>query len=190
MRTHFFRHPSAMRMGVPWAGIGLAFAAGLLANVGRKMVAQAASTGAQDWQKSLETEHKAVLKALDAVEETSADQTMKRQILLGKITHALAKHAFEEETVIYPALRAHGLVEGADELNHEHGYVKQHLYDLANLQSDSSEWMQTIGRLRTELESHMETEETQLYPQLQEKLSKDESRKLSLKLHKQGMMLA
>jgi hemerythrin superfamily protein len=52
---------------------------------------------------------------------TDSTQTWKRSMLLMQLTHALDKHAHEEEMVVYPALRDAGQATEADQLKSEHG---------------------------------------------------------------------
>ena len=97
-----------------FAAIGLA--AGLAANFGRKLAVQGPSMLQGDWMEALKAEHVAVLKLFDALEGTDTEQPRKRSLLLTQIKHALGKHAFEEENVIYPALREYGFVTEAASL--------------------------------------------------------------------------
>ena len=108
-------------IGAAVAGI----AVGLVANLGRKAVVQGMTASAGNWSDGLKAEHAATLKIFDTLQETDDRQTAKRKTLLVQLKHALGKHAFEEENVVYPAMREHGLTEEADHLNHDHGYVKQ-----------------------------------------------------------------
>src|SRR3546814_6854708 len=71
-------------------------------------------------------------------------------MLLMHIKHSLAKHAFQEENVVYPSLRDHGAAEAADHLNSEHGYVKQYLFDLHMMPKDDPAWMTKIREFRSE----------------------------------------
>ena len=87
------------------AGAGAAgVAIGILAMMGRKAAVQAPTYFAGEWDEALAAEHKAVLKIFDAIGATEARNTIKRQMLLTQLKHVLAKHALEEENVIYPAL--------------------------------------------------------------------------------------
>src|SRR3546814_7372112 len=77
------------------------------------------------------------------------------------IKHSLAKHAFQEENVVYPSLRDHGAAEAADHLNSEHGYVKQYLFDLHMMPKDDPAWMTKIREFRSMLEKHMAEERSE-----------------------------
>ena len=172
--------------GAATAGVAL----GVLAMMARKAAVQAPTYLAGDWDEALAAEHKAVLKLFDALQATDASSTTKRSILLAQMKHALAKHALEEENAVYPALREAGEVAGADELNTEHGYVKQYLYELDNLPNDSEAFLATVARFRADIEDHMREEEQELFPRLKAALSPERNKQLTLAMNKEGFKLA
>jgi iron-sulfur cluster repair protein YtfE (RIC family) len=135
-------------------------------------------------------EHKAVLKLFDAIEATRDTDRLKRTMMLAQIKHALAKHALEEENAIYPALRDAGERDAADELNKEHGYVKQYLYELENMPNNALEFLQTIARFRADLEKHMREEENVLFPKLRAALNEERNKHLTTVMNKEGFKLA
>ena len=163
---------------------------GVLAMIGRKVAVQAPTALAGNWADALAAEHKAVLKLFDALETTTGADTGKRTVLLAQMKHALAKHALQEENVIYPALRDAGEIEAADELNKEHGYVKQYLYELENLPNNSAEFMAIVRRFRTDIEDHMREEEDTLFPKLRAQLSDEKNKHLTVTMNKEGFKLA
>jgi len=111
------------------AGLGLA-AGALLANPARKLAMQSAEAfTTRDWVEALTLEHRAVSKVFDTLLQTTERQTGKRKSGLAAIDHALTKHAFQEETVIYPALRRVD-EDQAQQLFHEHFEVKTFLSEL------------------------------------------------------------
>ena len=85
-------------IGAAVAGAAL----GLAANLGRKFVTQAVSGIAGDWDEVLATEHDMTIAIFDKMLATDSTQTWKRGMLLMQLTHALDKHAHEEETVDLP----------------------------------------------------------------------------------------
>ncbi len=172
--------------GAATAGVAL----GVLAMLGRKAVVQAPTALAGDWDVALAAEHKATLKLFDALQATDDRATTKRSILLAQLKHALAKHALEEENVIYPALREAGEVAGADELNAEHGYVKQYLYELENMPNDDAAFLATVAKFRADIEDHMREEETELFPRLKAKLDAAKNKQLTVAMNKEGFKLA
>ena len=88
-------------MGAALAGA----AVGIAANVGRKLFVQFTSGATGDWFDALKTEHRLTLGIFDKIEATRDDQGILRGQLLMKLKYALTKHAHEEESIIYPALR-------------------------------------------------------------------------------------
>lgn len=173
-------------IGVAAAGL----AAGLVANLGRKAAVQAPSALAGDWFEALKGEHKATLAIFDAIQATADSQTMRRSVLLVQLKHALAKHAFTEENVVYPALRDAGQAGDADKLNHEHGYVKQHLYDLDGMAKDSPDFLPLVAKFRSELESHVREEEEEIFPALHASLGEEKNLVVTRAANREGFKIA
>ena len=165
-------------------------AVGLAANIPRKFAVQAPTMLAGDWDEALKAEHQLTLKVFDAIEATNETNTTKRAMLLTNLKHMLAKHALEEENVIYPALREAGETEAADRLNKDHGYVKQYLYELSELPRNVPAWIEKVRRFRTEIEEHMREEERELFPQLKAKLSPAKNKELTGLMNKEGLKIA
>lgn len=165
-------------------------ALGMLAMLGRKAAVQSTTALAGDWMDGLIAEHQAVLKLFDAIEATDDKAAGRRSMLLMQIKHALAKHAIEEENVIYPALREAGKVEEADELNREHGYVKQYLYELENMPNTGPAFLEKVRKFRADLEEHMDEEEERLFPALRTQLSEEKNLALTKAMNKEGFKVA
>lgn len=180
--------------GVSAVKLGLAAAAGaavgMVALFGRKTAMQAPTILAGDWPEALAMEHKATLKIFDAIEATQTRATARRTMLLTQLKHALAKHAIEEENVIYPALRDAGQRDGAEELIREHGDVKHYLYDLENMPKNSPKFLETIKAFRREVEEHIDDEENRQFPALFASLSEEQNRKLTRAMNREGFKLA
>jgi hemerythrin-like domain-containing protein len=173
------------------AGTAAAGAAiGVLAMLTRKAAVQAPSALAGNWDEALKLEHAAVMKVFDALEATDEKATMKRNMLLSHLKHALMKHAIEEENVIYPALREAGRKEEADQLNEEHGYVKQYLYDLENMPTAAPEWIAKVREFRAYIQKHVAEEENDLFPGLVAQLSDEKNKQLTLTMNKEGFKVA
>jgi hemerythrin superfamily protein len=165
-------------------------AVGLAANFGRKLVVQNLAARAGHWDEILHQEHEMVLALFEQVEATGDDQIRTRLHLLGKIKAALAKHALQEENVIYPALRQSNNAHDADALNGEHGYVKTFLYELENADPAASDWLARIRTFRAMLEEHVRMEEDEVFPALKGALDEAGNAKLSAAMLKEGMTLA
>jgi hemerythrin superfamily protein len=173
-------------IGAAAAGV----AVGLMTNLGRKAAVQAPTALAGDWDEALAAEHAATMKLFDSMQATTDKNTTKRSMLLMQLKHALAKHAIEEENAVYPALRDAGQTEEADHLNHDHGYVKQFLYDLGNMPKDSPAFMAKVGEFRSAVEEHVREEEDKIFPKLKAKLSPEQNKALTMAMNKEGFKLA
>jgi len=168
------------------AGAALGFAA----NLGRKLVVQGIAGASGDWAEALAAEHKLVLALFDRIEATGDGQAPARLALLAKLKNALARHALQEENVIYPALRRANSAHDADALNGEHGYVKTYLYELDNMPAAGPAWIARLGEFRTLLEEHMRMEEEEVFPALRAGLSDALNAKLTAAMRREGMKLA
>ncbi len=163
---------------------------GLAVNLGRKAVVQAPSVMAGDWLEALKTEHALALALFDKIEATSDTEPAKRAVLLTQLKHALGKHAFTEENVIYPALRDWGDKADADKLNHDHGYVKQYLYELDALDNSSSAFLARVAAFRADLEAHIREEEDAIFPPLHAALGDTKNAEITALANKEGFKLA
>ncbi|HEY5723200.1 MAG TPA: hemerythrin domain-containing protein [Allosphingosinicella sp.] len=166
-------------------------AVGLAANVGRKLFIQFGAGGMSgDWFDALKAEHLATLAIFDKIEATNDDQTTTRSHLLAKLKYALTKHAHQEETIVYPALRQANLTHDADALNAEHGYVKTYLYELENLAKDSPDWLARVRDFRSMIQEHMRMEEDEVFPAFRNQLNEDQNAKLTAAMNKEGFKVA
>lgn len=163
---------------------------GLMANAGRKAVMQLMDSANGEWDQILKAEHDATRAIFDKMQETGPDNTAKRSMLLLQLKHALTKHALEEENVVYPTLRENGLTAQADELNNDHGYVKQYLFELGNMEPSDPAWAAKVTEFRSRIEEHMREEENDLFPQLRDKLSDEANTTITAALNKEGFIAA
>ncbi|HYE27830.1 MAG TPA: hemerythrin domain-containing protein [Allosphingosinicella sp.] len=173
------------------AGAALAGAAvGIAATYGRKFLMQFPAASAGDWFDALKAEHDATKAVFDQLEATEDHQTAMRTTLLMKLKYALTKHAHEEESVIYPALRQANSAHDADALNGEHGYVKTYLYELESLPKDSPDWLARVRDFRAMLEEHIRMEEEEVFPAFRATLSEEQNAKLTSLMNKEGFKMA
>jgi len=173
-------------IGAAIAGAGIAVAA----HFGRKAIMQGMEASAGDWDEMLKQDHDEIRGLLDQITSTDSSQTWKRSMLLMKLAHKLDKHSYEEETVIYPALRDDDDVVQADRLDTEHGHVKTFIFELKQMEADSSEWIEKIRELRDSLNQHMEMEEREVFPSLKRDAGEDRNSKLTMMVNKAGFMMA
>lgn len=172
------------------AGVALGGAAlALVANLGRKFLVESMSAS-DHWATTLATEHDMVLKTFDKALATTDDQTTQRGMLLAKIAHALDKHSYSEEHVIYPALRESNSVSDAENLEHEHGEVKEFLYRLKNMETSDPEWITTMHDFRNSVAAHAKMEEEQIFPQLEAEIGDELNERLTKDLAKASFTMA
>ena len=183
-RKHDKGGPSVVGAVAIGIGTGLALA------LGRKVAVQGVSAAAGTWLNALKLEHKMALTIIDKMLETPNDATFKRGALLATLKHALSKHSFQEENVVYPALREAAHPDQADHLNHDHGYIKQYLYDLEVMPRDNAAWTDKLRELRAKLAEHATEEEETIFPPLEAAMSAEQNKKLTLMMNKEGFKLA
>jgi hemerythrin superfamily protein len=171
------------------AAIGGA-AIGFAANFGRKFITQAVSGISGDWDEVLATEHDMTLAVFDKMLATDSTQTWKRSMLLMQLTHALDKHAHEEEMVVYPALRDAGQTTEADQLNSEHGYIKTFLYDLGQMGPEAPTWLEKVREFRALVAEHAKMEEEQVFPAFKRGLDEEQNAKITSLVNKDGFWAA
>jgi hypothetical protein len=172
-------------------GAALAGAAiGLAANFGRKFLTQSLSGASGDWDEVLATEHDMALAIFDKMLATDETQSFKRSMLLMKLTHALDKHAHEEEMVVYPALREANEAHDADILEGEHGYVKTFIYELNQLGTDAPNWLEKVREFRALVQKHAHMEEEEVFPRFKKALSEEQNAKITNLVNRDGFWMA
>ena len=181
-----FRWGTGAIAGAALGGAALAIAA----NLGRKFLTQSFSASQGNWADSLAAEHDMVLAMFDKMLATDPSQTVQRKMLLMKLNHALDKHAYAEEHVVYPALREANETSDAAELETEHGEVKEFLYRLQHMELDAPNWLETIRDFRSAVEAHAKMEEEEVFPQLRAEMDEDMDKRITREVNKAGFMMA
>jgi hemerythrin superfamily protein len=171
------------------AAIGGA-AIGFAANYGRKAVMQGMEAAAGDWDEILATEHDVALAVFDKMLATDETQTFKRKMLLMKLTHALDKHAHQEEMVVYPALREANEASDADHLEGEHGYIKTFIYELNEMGADSSAWLEKVREFRDLLSRHAHMEEEEVFPAFKKGMTAEQNAHVTSLVNRDGFWMA
>jgi len=175
----------------PLIGVALAGAAiGLAANYGRKALMQGMEAAVGDWDEILATEHDMALAIFDKMLATDETQTFKRKMLLMKLTHALDKHAHQEEMVVYPALREANEAVDADHLEGEHGYIKTFIYELNKAGPDSPTWLEKVREFRQLVSSHAHMEEEEVFPRFKEALTEEQNAEITSLVNRDGFWMA
>ena len=173
-------------VGAALAGAAIGFAA----NFGRKFLTQSLSGASGDWDEVLATEHDMTMAIFDKMLATDETQTFKRKMLLAKLTHALDKHAHEEEMVVYPALREANEAHDADLLEGEHGYVKTFIYELNQMGPDAPNWLEKVREFRALVQKHAHMEEETVFPRFKERMSEEQNAKITSLVNRDGFWMA
>jgi hemerythrin superfamily protein len=179
------------RTGMAVAGAAAAgLIAGIAVNAGRKAMTQAAESMTGDWLDALKAEHLMIMELFDEIDTTTLDEVAKRKRLAARIRAAIDKHAFEEENVVYPAIRLSESDELARKLVLEHAEVKTLLYEVEAAEPNAPSFMRTILALRHLVEEHIREEEDEIFPRLRERLTPEADARMTTILHKAGVKLA
>ena len=177
---------NAALVGAALAGAAIGFAA----NFGRKFLTQAMSGTAGDWDEVLAAEHDAAMAVFDRMLATDETQSFKRNMLLMKLTHALDKHAHEEEMVVYPALREANEAHDADALEGEHGYVKTFIYELNQMGTDAPNWLEKVREFKALVQKHAHMEEEEVFPRFKQALSEEQNAKITSLVNRDSFWMA
>ena len=160
------------------------------ANLGRKLIVQGMSGVAGDWDEVLAAEHKMTLAIFDKMLATDDTQKIKRGMLLTKLTHALDKHAHEEEMVVYPALREANEQAEADQLEQDHGEVKTYLFKLGEMATDAPFWLETVREFRDSVARHARLEEDEVFPRFKAEITDEQNKHITSLVNKDGFLMA
>src|SRR5438309_8699384 len=165
-------------------------AIGLAANYGRKAIMQGMEAATGDWDQILSAEHDMALAIFDKMLSTDGTQTFKRKMLLMKLTHALDKHAHQEEMVVYPALREANEIGDADHLESEHGYIKTFIYELNEMGPDGANWLETVREFRKFVSEHAHMEEEEVFPRFKRSMDVQQNAHVTNLVNRDGFWMA
>jgi hemerythrin superfamily protein len=138
----------------------------------------------------LAAEHEMALGIFDKMLATDETQTFKRKMLLMKLTHALDKHAHQEEMVVYPALREANEATDADHLEGEHGYIKTFLYELNEMGPDSPTWLEKVREFRALVSKHAHMEEEEVFPRFKKAMSEEQNERITMLVNRDGFWMS
>lgn len=142
----------------------------------------------------LKKDHRKVEKLFSEIEET--DDSKKRQKLFEQIYKELSMHAEAEELTFYAAMREYEETEALlDEAEEEHVEVKVMLEEMKSLDAASPEFAKKIITLKNAVQHHVEEEESEVFPTVEECMDDEELEQLAdefkqTKTHLQEEMLA
>src|SRR5437868_15288421 len=163
---------------------------GFAANYGRKAFMQGMEAMAGDWDEILAAEHDTALGIFDKMLATDETQTFKRKMLLMKLTHALDKHAHQEEMVVYPALREANDAADADRLEGEHGVIKTFIFELNEMGPSSSSWLENVREFRQLVSEHAHMEEEEVFPRFKQDMDEEQTAHITSLVNRDGFWMA
>ena len=165
-------------------------ALGLAANFGRKAFVQGLEASIGDWDEILASQHDATLAIFDRMLATDETQTFKRRMLLTKLCYGLDKHAYQEEMIVYPALREANEAADADHLEGEHGYIKTFIYELGEMGADSPTWLEKVREFRKLVAQHAHMEEEEVFPRFKQGMDEDQNAHITSLVNRDGFWMA
>ncbi|MGX1881746.1 hemerythrin domain-containing protein [Streptomyces sp. NPDC055287] len=120
----------------------------------------------------LTTDHDEVKELFTNIEELPAGDSQ-RKVYADQVTMELVRHSVAEEAYLYPAVRKH--VEGGDALAdkelEDHAEAEQTMKDMESREADDPQFDMLVGKLMTEIRTHILDEEDNLFPRLREACS-------------------
>ncbi|WP_433362926.1 hemerythrin domain-containing protein [Actinoplanes sp. CA-142083] len=131
-------------------------------------------TTAPDVVDVLTADHRDVVALIGEI-WTIRDPMMRRDLADTAISE-LVRHAVAEEMYVYPAMRKH-LPDGDKAVEHdteEHKELEQAMKDLEGLDVNGPEFDETLRRLETMLADHIQDEESEQFPELRQRIPRDE----------------
>ncbi|ELR20877.1 hemerythrin hhe cation binding subfamily protein [Acanthamoeba castellanii str. Neff] len=110
---------------------------------------------------------------------SSADSKVRKENM-NQVVYELSQHAAVEEQILYPTLR-HLHDDGdkmADRAIEEHLKVKKELDALDKMEVTESKFVPAVEKMSKDLDQHIKEEESEIFPILKQKLSKEDLDKM------------
>ncbi|HWE46494.1 MAG TPA: hemerythrin domain-containing protein [Caulobacteraceae bacterium] len=168
--------------------------AGLVAGVAvassKRVAVEAADALAGDWMDGLTAEHLEIIEAFDLIEAAKSAAPSRRRKLAQRLRAAIEKHAFQEETVVYPAARAAGAEDAVSGLIVRQAEIKFQLYTLDRTPPDDPLWCKRVETLRRASERIIAEEEDVIFPLLRDHLDSKGAAELTALVYRTGAKLA
>ena len=121
---------------------------------------------------------------------TGETDTVRRTKLFRKLDQALARHAFAEETVIYPTLSETEADPEARRLAGDHFDIRGRLHRIEALDKTDPAWSENLRGLYRAFAGHAHDEDHEVFPVLRERLSPQQNAQLTRDLAKRSARLA
>jgi hemerythrin superfamily protein len=128
----------------------------------------------------LKDDHKTVEDLFGRYEGAGEEAYQEKRHLRDRILKELTVHATIEEDVFYPATRqARGETEEMiQEAYQEHAKAKQTLAELEEMEPEDARFDPTMQSLIADVRHHVEEEEGEMFPQVQQAMSSDQLQSL------------
>jgi hemerythrin superfamily protein len=140
---------------------------------------------AQDAVELIKADHRKVERLFREFEEAGDRAYKTKQQLVEQISRELEVHTTIEEETYYPAVEAKAKKDGKEmigEAVEEHHLVKVILGELAGLSPEDDTFDAKVKVLMENVRHHVEEEESEMLPQSEEILSKDELARLGAEM--------
>jgi Hemerythrin HHE cation binding domain len=192
MDTDFMaKGPTGREKMLVAAGAAVAgLAAGIAVAASKKVAVRTADALAGDWLDGVTAEHLEIIEAFDLIEAAKSAGPGRRRKLAQRLRTAIEKHAFQEETAVYPAARAAGAEDAVHSLIMRQAEIKYELYLLDRLPPDEPAWCKQVETVRRAAERVIAEEEDVIFPMLREKLDAKGASELTALVYKTGAKLA
>jgi hemerythrin superfamily protein len=125
----------------------------------------------------LKTDHQTVEELFAEFEELDAEARPQKREVVDRIIGELTLHAEMEETICYPSFKEVLDAEDIDLIDEayvEHGSVKQLIEQLKVLDAEQPEFDANMEVLMEQVRHHVEEEEDELLPAVEEKMAEEE----------------
>ena len=124
-----------------------------------------------DPMRILKADHREVEKLLDKLADS--EEGAEREAMVDELVMKLRAHMDAEESIVYPPVKAEVGVEDEEEAEIEHGLAREGLEKVQQM-VEMPGFGAAVEMLKGGISHHVEEEETQLLPELKERLDRDE----------------
>lgn len=126
---------------------------------------------ANDPMRILKADHREVEKLLDKLAES--EEGIEREQMVDELVTKLSAHMDAEESIVYPPVRTEVGIEDEEEAEIEHGLAREGLEKVQQM-VEMPGFGAAVEMLKGGISHHVEEEESQLLPELKEKLDREE----------------
>lgn len=155
----------------------------------RKTTIDRAMEGGEGIVSVLEAEHEEISELMEAIVDTETD-SRKRRGLYEELRTRWMLHARGEELEFYSECRSDPhLRTMADESLDDHREMEQLLIELDRAPMHATDWLATFERLQHMIEEHVEFEENELFPRVQEYFDDEQLAEMEEAYHERRELL-